>query len=105
MEQKTLLRERYEREYEYLSKQEVGSDEYNASMSRLNILEDKLNDQERFKKERKDRLFSNINEGVKTASGIVLPLVGLVAITAFEKNDTFTTSLRGIVNCFLPRKL
>ena len=116
MELKALLREQIEREHKYQRACEVGSDEYNESLRRLGTLEDKLADVEKFesesarkdvqmKEEKNDRLVKNIIEGVKVGSGIVLPLVGLVAITAFEKSETFTSSLKGIVSCFLPRKL
>lgn len=105
MNSETLLRERIKREYEYQKEHDVGTDEYNASMSRLNTLEDKLTELENSKSEKNDRIVKNVIEGVKVGSGIVLPIIGLVAITAFEKNDTFTTSLRGFVQCFIPKKL
>ena len=92
------LREQVEREYEYLKTQKVGSEEYNKSLDRLMVLEEKLTG-------RNDTMLKNIFEGVKTASGIVLPLVGLVAIMGFEKSESFTTSLRGFVGYFLPKKL
>lgn len=116
MDLKTLLREQIERESTYLGGQTVGSEEYNASMERLNVLEDKyaelektesegLRKDKQLEEEKKDRKHRTVNEYVKTASGIVLPVIGLVAITAFERNDSFTTSLRGFVNCFIPRKM
>ena len=170
MELKTLLQEQIEREYEYLSDQEVGSEEYNNSMKRLNTLEDKLADlkkaeteasikekqleeerkkheaeasmkekqleEERKKREseaamkekqlaeeqakreseaareekqmeenRKDRKIKNIFEGIKLASGVIVPMIGLVAITAAEKEITFCGALRGYVNLFIPKKL
>ena len=104
MDLKTLLRDQMKRESDHLSKQEVGTDEYCKSLERLNILEEKMADLEKFEDNRKDRTVKNVIEGVKTAGGIVLPVIGLVAITAFEKNDSFTTSLRGFVNCFIPKK-
>ena len=104
MDLKTLLREQIERESEHLSKLEVGTEEYCKSQDRLNILEDKMTDLVKFDDTKKDRTIKNVIEGVKTAGGIVLPVIGLVAITAFEKNDSFTTSLRGFVNCFIPKK-
>lgn len=104
MDLKTLLREQIEREYAHLGKHEPGTEEYCKSQERLNVLEDKMTDLEKFEDNRKDRTVKNVIEGVKTAGGIVLPVIGLVAITAFEKNDTFTTSLKGFVNCFIPKK-
>jgi hypothetical protein len=116
MDLKSLLREQIERESSYLKDQEVGTDEYNSSMDRLSTLEDKLADLEQSEsdaarkdkqmaEDRKDRLIKNSIEGAKTVGSFVLPIIGLVAITAFEKGDTFTTSLRGFVNCFIPKKL
>ena len=55
-------------------------------------------------KEDKDRLIRNVLEGVKVGSGIVLPIIGLVAITAVEKDTTFTGSLREYTRYFLPKK-
>jgi hypothetical protein len=104
MDLKTLLREQIERESAYLSKQEVGTEEYCKSQERLNNLEEKMADYVKFEDNRKDRTVKNVIEGAKTVGGIVLPVIGLVAITAFEKNDSFTTSLRGFVNCFIPKK-
>lgn len=116
MELRTLLSEQIERERDYLSYQEVGSDEYNASTRRLGELETKLADLEKTEaeairkdkqmaEEKKDRVVKNVLEGVKIASSILLPVIGLVTITAFEKNDTFTSALKGYVNCFLPKKM
>ena len=48
MEVRALLNEQIERERLFLSKQDVGSDEYNDSMKRLGILEDKLLELNRF---------------------------------------------------------
>lgn len=115
MKLRTLLEKQIEREREYLDKQEVGTEEYNNSTERLNKLEDKLADLEKFesenarkdlqmKDEKKDRWFRNINDGVKTVSGIAVPIIGLVIITAFEKNETFTSAAKGIINCFIPKK-
>lgn len=116
MNLKTLLRDQIEREHAYLIDQAVGSEEYNASMQRLNTLEDKLVDLEHYEadairkdkqaeEEKKDRRIRNSIEITKVATGVALPLIGLVAITAFEKDDTFTSALKGYVNCFIPKKL
>lgn len=104
MDLKTVLREQIERESAHLSKLEVGTEDYCKSLDRLNILEDKMTELTKFEDGKKDRTVKNIIEGVKVAGGIVLPVIGLVAITAFEKEETFTTSLRGFVNCFIPKK-
>lgn len=116
MELKTLLREDIEREHNFMCDQEVGSDEYNASMKRLGELENKLFDLMKLESEsadknkqmideKKDRKIKYILEGVKTASGIIVPFVGLVGIMAFEKEQTFTSALRDYVKCFVPKKV
>lgn len=115
MELKNLLRDDIEREHTYMLSQEVGSDEYNASMKRLGELEGKLfdlvqlesenaNKTKQMEDEKKDRKIKYIFEGIKTASGIIVPFVGLVGIMAFEKEQTFTSALRDYVKCFIPKK-
>lgn len=115
MELKTLLCEDIEREHEYLSEQAIGSEEYNESLKRLGALEDKLFNLEQFetetaakeqqaKEEKKDRLIRNVLEGAKIVSGIAMPIIGLVCITATEKETTFCGALKGYTNLFIPKK-
>ena len=126
---KTLLLNLIEREQNYFDSQESGSEEYVSSQKRLMNLKSQLTDLEKTEteletareklditkaelevtkdasvKEDKDRLIRNILEGVKVGSGIVLPIIGLVAITAVEKDTTFTGSLREYTRYFLPKK-
>ena len=115
MELETLLCEDIKRERAYLHEQEVGSEEYNDSLKRLGTLEDKLFDLRKFeaenaakqqqtKDEKKDRLTKNVMEGVKIVSGIVIPLIGLVCITATEKETTFCGALKEYTKLFIPKK-
>lgn len=126
---KTLLLNLIEREQNYFDSQESGSEEYVSSQKRLMNLKSQLTDLEKTEteletareklditkaelevtkdasvKEDKDRLIRNVLEGVKVGSGIVLPIIGLVAITAVEKDTTFTGSLREYTRYFLPKK-
>ena len=126
---KTLLLNLIEREQTYFESQKPGSEEYVDSQSRLMKLSSQLADLEKTEtelktteeklelskaelevtknvsvKEEKDRLIRNILEGVKVGSGIILPIIGLVAITAVEKDTTFTGSLREYTRYFLPNK-
>ena len=126
---KTLLLNLIEREQTYFESQKPGSEEYVDSQTRLMKLSSQLADLEKTEtelktteeklelskaelevtkdvsvKESKDRLIRNILEGVKVGSGIVLPIIGLVAITAVEKDTTFTGSLREYTRYFLPKK-
>ena len=126
---KTLLLNLIEREQTYFESQKPGSEEYVDSQSRLMKLSSQLADLEKTEtelktteeklelskaelevtkdvsvKENKDRLIRHILEGVKVGSGIVLPIIGLVAITAVEKDTTFTGSLREYTRYFLPKK-
>ena len=113
---KTLLMEQIEREGKYLAEQEVGTDEYKASMTRLITLEEKLADLEKFesesvrkdaqmKDEKRDRFVKNFIDGAKfVIGGVVIPVVGLVCITAAEKEITFTGALREYTKFFIPKK-
>ena len=126
---KTLLLNLIEREQNYFESQESGSEEYINSPARLMKLNSQLTDLEKTEmelktteekleltkaelevtkdvsvKEDKDRLIRNVLEGVKVGSGIILPIIGLVAITAVEKDITFTGSLREYTRYFLPKK-
>lgn len=116
MELKTYLCEDIKRERSYLHEQEVGSEEYNASLKRLSDLEGKLFDLEKFesetakkdeqtKDEKKDKLIRNVFEGVKIVSGVVTPFIGLIWITAVEKEITFVGALKGYTNLFIPKKM
>lgn len=126
---KTLLLNLIEREQNYFDDQSPGDEEYVNSQKRLMNLKSQLTDLEKTEteletareklditkaelevtkdasvKEDKDRLIRNVLEGVKVGSGIVLPIIGLVAITAVEKDITFTGSLREYTRYFLPKK-
>lgn len=116
MQLKTLLWEDIEREHEFMCEQEVGSEEYNASMKRLGELESKMFDLAKLDAEtadritqieddRKDKKNRYILESIKTASGIIVPFVGLIGIMAFEKEQTFTSALKDYVKCFVPKKM
>ena len=108
---KTLLLNLIEREQNYFDSQESGSEEYVNSQARLMKLNSQLADLEKAEsekeasaKDQKNTLIRNVLEGVKVGSGIVLPIIGLVAITAVEKDTTFTGSLREDTRYFLPKK-
>ena len=116
MDTKKMLKEQLEREYEYQRNHEVGTEEYNASLGRLTTLQTRLTaieeserdaaiKEQTVKEDKKDRVIKNVLEGIKTTSGIVLPIIGLVVITAVEKETTFTGSLKDITKLFLPKKL
>lgn len=92
------LNDLIKKEREYFDTQDVGSDEYVKSQKRLMELEKQL-------AERTDGVGKTVIEGVKVASGVVLPIFGWVVITAFEKNDSLTTSLKKTIDCFLPKRL
>jgi hypothetical protein len=73
-------------------------------MNRLNTLEEKIADLDKFEDNRKDRIIKNIFDGIKTFTGFAMPIIGLVAITAVEKEITFTGSLRDYAKLFIPRR-
>lgn len=93
------------RENEYLAKQTVGTEEYNASLERLSGLEEKLVAFDRVNDDKKDRAIRYVMEAIKIATGIVLPIVGLVVITAEEREITYRSALKGFINYFLPGKM
>ena len=119
---KTLLMQLIEREKVYFDSLKPDDEEYAKSQTRLMKLNSQLTDLEKTevelekskeelelsketsKKENKDRFIKNIMEGVKIGSGIILPIVGLVGITAVEKEITFTGALREYTRYFLPKK-
>ena len=112
---KTLLLNLIEREQIYFENQKPGSEEYVNSQTRLMKLNAQLTELEKAEedlklskdttaKDQKNTLIRNVLEGVKVGSGIVLPIIGLVAITAVEKDTTFTGSLREYTRYFLPKK-
>jgi len=97
MGKKKRLLEMIEREREYYNSCPVGTEEYNASQERLKGLEKQL-------AELGDQASRTVIEGVKVAGGIALPIFGWVVITAFEKNDSLSTSLKKTIDCFIPSK-
>ena len=117
MDNKTLVMLQLEREQEYCNDQEIGSEEYVKSFQRLSTLRKELADLEKAEAEndrrnremkdaKKDRIVKNTLEAVKiVGTGIVMPCIGYVVVTAFEKDHTFTSALKGVVNCFIPKKM
>lgn len=116
MVSKELLMELIEKERLIMQGLEAGSEEYVKSLYRLMDLEKQLAESEKIeldvvlkendmKEIKKDRLIKNILEGVKVGSSIVIPFIGLVWITATEKDSTFTGTLREYTKYFLPNKL
>ena len=97
MRSKTILMEQIERERTYLAGLETGSNEYADSQARLLELEKQLAEQE-------DTLVRTIIEISKVTIGFATPIIGLVWITAAEKDITFTGALRDYTKCFLPKK-
>ena len=117
MAEKSLLDELIEREKEYLDKHEVGTKEYNDSLKRLtelenqraeraNELENRNAEKAKNDEEKKARMQQNIIEvGKFIVGGVIIPVVGLVCITATEKDTTFTGALRDYTRLFLPKKV
>ena len=99
---KVQLLELVEREKSYLLRQKVGSEEYDASLKRLMSLEKQVSDLEGA---HKDWVSRTILESIKVGGSVILPLVGLVWITAAEKEITFTGALREYTKYFMPKKI
>lgn len=102
-QKKRLVTELIERERAYLAEQETGSPEYCASQKRLMDLE-KLAQEIRTGDVTWERIFKIALETIKVIGGIVLPIIGLVCITAAEKDIAFTGALRDYTKLFLPKK-
>ena len=101
-----MLLELIENERAYFEDREVGTEEYNESLKRLVMLEEKLADLEKFKKEQKDKTAKNgIDIGKFVLGGLVVPVIGLVCITASEKDITFTGALKEYTRLFIPKKM
>ena len=116
MEVKTLLNEQIERERLFLKSQEVGTDEYNDSMKRLCILEDKLLELKKFEvdsaskvqqlnDENKNNKVKNRIEIAKIVVGVITSFGGLALIEMYQKDDTFTGVMKGWLNVFMPKKI
>lgn len=117
MYSKTMLYGMIDRERDYLETHEVGTEEYNASLQRLKGLNEQLKEIEQFEVDfeakekesndtKKDRFIKNaIEVGKFVVGGVVIPLVGLVCITATEKESTFTGALKEYTRLFIPKKM
>lgn len=103
------MKERYlemiNRESEYLDEQEVGTDEYNASVKRLNELLDKLNELEKADASRKDQKFKNGLEVAKVVTGVAVPVGISYLVIKVEETGSLRSALKGIINTCLPRKM
>ena len=115
MKSKDLLMKQIEREQIYLDKQKIGTEEYEDSFNRLQSLRKELANIEKTEAElemkkqelaesKKDKFAKNcIEVGKVVGTGMIMPAIGLVAITAFEKDDSFTSSLKRIIDSFTPK--
>lgn len=105
MNAKTLLLEEIEREYRYLKGKDVGSEEYDKSMNRLNTLVDKLTDLEKFDEEQRERVKSRYIEiGKAVANGLISIFMALL-ILKFEQTGSITTALRSMVTNTATKKM
>lgn len=122
----TLLREEIESEFEQLSKMEVGTDKYRATVEGLTKLVDRAIELDKFDAELQEKIDSRMSDteiklqaakddkinrivshGINVI-GIVLPVAvtiwGTRASFEFEKEGTISTLMgRGFVNKLLPK--
>lgn len=117
MKNKELLMKQIEREQRYCDTHDVGTDEYEKSFRRLVTLRNELMDVEKFEADnerknrelaetQKDHKTKNVIEVVKVVgTGVIMPCIGFVVVTAFEKDDSFTSSLKRVVEAFVPKKI
>lgn len=115
MNGRELVMSRIEKELEYLETVEIGSEAYSAAAKRLDALNAQLieldkNDAEldvKKQQSKTDRIFQIVRtagEVVGVVGGLVLPVIGLVCITATEKETTFTGALRDYTKLFIPKR-
>ena len=105
-----------EREEAHCAELTVGSEEYNASVERINAIEQKLNDARKIENDLIMRTLEledaqkarKINWGIDVAKfgvgTIVMPLVILGVGIAAEKDITFTGLVKTFINGVVPRK-
>lgn len=115
MKNKDLLMKELERMQKYCDHCNIGTEEYDDAFDKLMRLRKELAELEKNEAEidrknreladaKKDRRVKNVLEGVKiVGTGIVMPCIGYVVVTAFEKDDSFTSSLKRVVDCFVPK--
>lgn len=122
----TLLREEIEKEFDELSKLEVGTEKYKATVDGLTKLVDRAIDMDKFEAELQEKIESRMSDTeikLQTAKdekfnriishginvvGIVLPVAvtiwGTKASFTFEKEGTISTLMgRGFINKLLPK--
>ena len=116
MDNKALLNEEIQSEFERLKKMEIGSEEHKIAVEgvtklmdraiELDKLEQEQTDkQEQMKEDKKDRLIKNC----LTGAGIIIPSIitvwGTIKSINFEKDGTITTIMgRGFISKLLPKK-
>lgn len=83
---------------------EVGTEEHDKLLKQLQSLLADLKAVEDSEKEEKSARFNAVIKTVEVAAGIVLPIVGLVGITAKEEGISFTGALKGYAQMFVPKK-
>ena len=104
-----------EREEAYLSMQTDGSEEYVKSAARLLDIDRQIQSikeaeenakrkEREVKSERRDRIFGRCIDVFKAGAGVVLPIIGLVCMTAAEKDITFRGALADYTKLFIPKK-
>ena len=115
MNNKELLMKELERMQQYCDHCNIGTDEYDDAFEKLMKLRKELAELEKIEAEndrknreladtKKDRRAKNTIEVLKfVGTGIVMPCIGFVVVTAFEKDDSFTSSLKRTIDCFVPK--
>lgn len=98
MGKRKMMREMLKREIEHYNECEVGSDEYVKSQARIKEL---VKETEGLNNE----TTKVILQGIETGARIVVPIGCFAAVLAFEKNDSFSSSMKQILKCFVPRGL
>lgn len=115
MNNRELLVKMIEREQRFCDECDVDTEAYDRSFDRLAKLRKELADLDKAEAElarkeqelvdcKKDRFAKNAIEIAKfVGTGVLMPCIGFVVVTAFEKDDSFTSSLKRVVDAFVPK--
>lgn len=103
MDSKKMLLKQIDKVTEAIEGYKVGSEEYEKGLKQLQSLLESLAETEKFEKEQKNEKQKFVVKCTEVGAGILLPIIGLVAITAKEEGISFTGALKGYAQMFVPK--
>ncbi len=103
MDSKEMLHKQIDKLFKAMEGYEAGSDEYEKCLNQLKPLVAAYSEIEKAEKEQRLEKIKIVIKWVEVGAGIVLPVVGLVGITAKEEGISFTGALKGYAQMFVPK--